>query len=166
MKTIQGARLTALVGTIAVAAALASPLCARAATHDHGASAPQKLSLNQGQRWATDEALRSGMGRIRALVEPQIGAAHLGKLTAAQYRDLAAKVESEIGAIVANCKLEPEADAMLHLVIADLGAGADAMAGKSAKLAPSQGLAKVVQALGQYGRYFHDPGFKPIGARS
>jgi hypothetical protein len=33
-------------------------------------------------------------------------------------------MENEIAGIVANCKLEPQADAMLHLVIADLGAGA------------------------------------------
>jgi len=102
------------------------------------------------------------MGRIRGLVEPQLGAAHAGKLTSAQYRELATQVETEVGGIVANCKLEPKADAMLHLVIADIGAGTDAMAGKDAQTRPALGLVKVAQAVNQYGSHFDHPGFKPI----
>jgi hypothetical protein len=96
------------------------------------------------------------------LVEPPLGAAHAGTLTPAQYRQLATQVETEVGGIVANCKLEPKADAMLHLVIADLGAGTDAMAGKDAKLRPALGLVKVAQAVNQYGSHFDHPGFQPI----
>jgi hypothetical protein len=102
------------------------------------------------------------MGRIRGLVEPQLGEAHAGKLTPAQYRELATQVEIEVGGVVANCKLEPEADAMLHLVIADLAQGADTMAGKNAKVRPALGLVKVAQAVNQYGSHFDHPGFKPI----
>ena len=130
--------------------------------HSHDAATPHKLTLNQGRKWATDEPLRAGMGRIRGLVEPQLGAAHAGKLTPAQYRELATQVETEVGGIVANCKLEPKADAMLHLVIADIGAGTDTMAGKDAKARPALGLVKVAQAVNQYGSHFDHPGFKPI----
>lgn len=76
------------------------------AAHDHSAAMPHKLTLNQGRKWATDEPLRAGMGRIRGLVEPQLGAAHAGKLTPAQYRELATQVETEIGGIVANSRLD------------------------------------------------------------
>jgi len=138
------------------------PALAQTAAHSHDAAAPHKLSLNQGRKWGTDEPLRAGMGRIRGLVEPQLGAAHAGKLTPAQYRELATQVETEIGGIVANCKLEPKADAMLHLVIADIGAGTDTMAGKDAKARPALGLVKVAQAVNQYGSHFDHPGFKPI----
>ncbi len=138
------------------------PALAQTATHSHDAAAPHKLTLNQGHKWGTDEPLRDGMGRIRGLVEPQLGAAHAGKLTPAQYRELATQIETEVGGIVANCKLEPKADAMLHLVIADLGEGTDAMAGKNAKLRPALGLVKVAQAVNQYGSHFDHPGFKPI----
>ena len=138
------------------------PALAQTAAHSHDAAAPHKLSLNQGRKWGTDEPLRAGMGRIRNLVEPQLGAAHAGKLTPSQYRELATQVETEVGGIVASCKLEPKADAMLHLVIADIGAGTDAMAGKDAKLRPALGLVKVAQAVNQYGSHFDDPGFKPI----
>ena len=162
MKTVNGTWLTTVVAAAAIAAAFNWPAWAQTVAHDHAAAAPHNLALNQGRKWATDEPLRAGMGRIRGLVEPQLGAAHAGKLTPAQYRELATQVETEIGGIVANCKLEPKADAMLHLVIADLGAGTDAMAGKDAKTRPALGLVKVAQAVNQYGSHFDHPGFKPI----
>lgn len=162
MTTFPWHRITSAVAAMAVATALAGPAVAATATHSHDAATPQKLSLDHGRKWATDEPLRNGMGRIRSLVEPRLDAAHRGKLGTEQYRDLAAQVEAEVGTIVANCRLEPKADAMLHLVIADLLEGADAMAGKNAKLRSEQGLVKVVAAVNAYGRYFDHPGFKPI----
>ena len=162
MKDANWSLLTGSVVACAIAAALSVPALAQTATHDHGTAEPHKLTLNQGRKWATDEPLRAGMGRIRGLVEPQLAAAHAGKLTPAQYRELAARVETEVGGIVANCKLEPKADAMLHLVIADLGAGTDAMAGKNPELRSALGLVKVAQAVNQYGSHFDHAGFKPI----
>ena len=85
-----------------------------------------------------------------------------GKLGASPYQALAKQIESQVGGIVANCKLEPKADAMLRIVIADIGAGTDAKAGKNAKLPPAQGLVKVAQAVNAYGSHFDHPGFKPI----
>lgn len=145
-----------------LAASLAGPALAQTAAHSHDAATSHKLGLNQGHKWASDEALRKGMGRIRELIAPRLGDAHAGKLTATQYRELAKQVETEVGGIVATCKLEPKADAMLHLVIADLGEGADVLAGKNTKRRPAQGLIKVAQAVNDYGRHFEHPGFKPI----
>jgi len=160
--------LASVVSVMAACAVTSAP--ALAATppaepaHEHGAAATSQLSLNQGRKWATDESLRSGMGRIRGLVDAQLPKAHQGQLTPAQYKELAAQVESEIGGMVANCKLEPKADAMLHVVIGEIVAGTDAMAAKSAKAKPQQGLVQVATAVNHYGRYFDDPGFRPIGA--
>lgn len=162
MKTPNWTLLTAAVAAAAMVAALSAPVFAQTAAHDHSAATPHKLTLNQGRKWATDEPLRAGMGRIRGLVELQLGEAHAGKLTPVQYRKLATQVEKEVGGIVANCKLEPKADAMLHLVIADIGAGTDTMVGKNAKARPALGLVKVTQAVNQYGSHFEHPGFKPI----
>jgi hypothetical protein len=162
MQTPNWTWLTTAVAAAAMAVALSAPALAETAAHSHDAAAPHKLALNQGRKWATDDTLRAGMGRIRGLVEPQLGAAHAGKLTPAQYRELATQVETEVGGIVANCKLEPKADAMLHLVIADIGAGTDTMTGKDAKASPALGLVKVAQAVNQYGSHFDHPGFKPI----
>ena len=51
---------------------------------------------------------------------------------------------------------------MLHLVIADIGQGTDAMAGKDGQLRPALGLTKVARAVNQYGSHFDDAGFKPL----
>jgi hypothetical protein len=129
MKAPNWTLLTTAVAAAVMAAALSATAFAQMTAHDHSAAMPHKLTLNQGRKWAADEPLRAGMGRIRGLVEPQLGAAHAGKLTPAQYRELATQIETEVGGIVANCKLEPKADAMLRLVMADIGAGTDTMAG-------------------------------------
>lgn len=157
------ATAAALVAGFAVAsppAMAAGP--ATAAEHDHAMAAPAALALNQGRKWTTDKALRTGMGRIRTLVEQKLDAAHEGKLTPAQYAALAGQIETEVGGIVANCKLEPKADAMLHLVIGEIGAGTEALAGKTAKQRPEQGLVQVAAAVNHYGQYFDHPKFKPI----
>ena len=163
--------LNRLIRNMSIAAAAAAaliapyigPAMAQAVDHSHDPAALHTLTLNQGKKWGTDEPLRAGMGRIRGLVEPQLGAAHKGKLTPAQYSELATRIETEIGGIVANCKLEPKADAMLHLLIADLGDGTSTMTGKNPKQRPALGLVKVAKTLDQYGKHFEHPGFKPVG---
>lgn len=157
-------RATATVALSMAAAAFAAlPAApALAQTHHHGTAAPAKARLEAGRKWAADAPLRDGMSRIRALVEPQLAPAHAGKVTAAQYAALAGRIETEVGGIVANCKLEPEADAALHAVIAEIGAGTDAMAGKSAQQRPAQGLVQVAKAVNDYAGLFEHAGFKPI----
>ena len=143
--------------------ALGAPIYAQAQTaaHDHG-SAPQALTLNHGQKWATDAPLRKGMDGIRGLVASQLKSAHAGKLSAAQYKQLAGKIEREVADIVENCKLEPAADAQLHGLIAEIGAGVDALNGKSADTRPVDGLLKVTHAVNQYPHYFDHPGFRAL----
>ena len=152
------------LATTAMAALLAAgaPVQAQTAAHDHGSAAPQELQLNQGRKWSTDAPLRQGMKNIRGLVAPKLQAAHAGRLQPAQYRDLAGQVEREVAFIVQNCKLAPEADAQLHLVIADIGAGVDAMNGKTAGTPAADGLLRVTHALNQYQTHFDHPGFRAI----
>ncbi len=64
--------------------------------------------------------------------------------------------------IVQNCKLDKEADAQLHLVLADLLAGAETMQGKGKHEARREGAEKVAKALDAYGRHFDHPGWKPV----
>ena len=134
----------------------------QAPAHSRDATTPNKLSLDQGRKWTTDAPLRDGMNRIRTLVEPQLAAAHAGKLSPAQYAALARRIETEVGGIVISCKLEPTADAVLHIVIGEIGAGTAAMVGKTAPPRPAQGLVQVAKALNDYGGHFDHPGFKPI----
>jgi hypothetical protein len=139
-----------------------APVLAVGGVHSHE-SYPAKLRLDSGKKWATDEPLRRGMSAIRAAMAERIEAIHRNKMTADQYRALGATVDQEIARIVAECKLEPKADAMLHLVIADLMAGAEGMQGKAkTKLKPAAGAHRVVQALNAYGKYFDHPGWEAL----
>lgn len=131
--------------------------------HDHGAhgAAPQ-LRLDHGRKWATDAPLREGMSRLRALVAPQLAPAHAGSIGAPAYAELAGKLDIEVGAIVSNCKLSPQADAVLHVILSDLAAGSSAMAGRTPGADRARGLVQVATAVNTYARYFEHRGFTPI----
>lgn len=154
--------LTAL-GVISLAVA-GSALAAGNAAHDHGHAAAEttKLELNAGKKWETDAALRKAMESIRQTMAASLHDIHENRVSAAAYGKLAHKVEGEVGQIVANCKLEPKADAQLHLIVAELLDGAEQMAGKPKQAKRMNGAVKVIGALEKYSTYFDDPGFKPI----
>lgn len=129
--------------------------------HPHAAGEPAQLVLDHGRKWATDEPLRSGMTTIRNALAARHEAIHEGTLTPVEYGALGSTVEAQVAAIVAQCKLEPAAAANLHLIVAELVAGADAMQGKSSAT-PAAGAARVVRALDQYATYFDHPGWTPL----
>ena len=130
--------------------------------HEHG-GAPAGLSLDEGRKWATDGPLRKAMANIRNAMDASAHDIHEGKLSAARYGELARKVNGEVAYMVSNCKLEPRADAQLHLIIADMLEGAEAMEGKAKQVKRRDGAVKVMGALENYGAYFADPGWKPAG---
>jgi hypothetical protein len=150
-------RMLAFACAAAAAALISAPsLAAEHAHPDHGT--PAGLTLDQGRKWPTDEPLRQGMDRARAVMEEALPAIHANRAMAVQYGELAAAVRKDVAYIVANCRLAPDADAILHLVIAELLAGADAMEAKGAN--PEAGADKVMQALDDYGHYFDHPGWQ------
>jgi len=131
--------------------------------HEHHAAETAQLSLNNGKKWETDENLRQGMSQIRDALSAELHAIHSGKATAVQYRALAQKTNGQISFIVNNCKLDQKTDAMLHLVLADIIAGADAMTGNDLKEA-RKGAEKIAVALDSYGAYFAHPGWHGVKA--
>ena len=147
--------VVALGLTAAAVAATEKPV------HEHGAQ-PVKLTLDNGKKWATDEPLRKGMAGIRAAMEASLPTIHDGKLPVAGYNQLAEKVGAQVGGIVAECKLEPTADAQLHLVVAQMLEGVDVMQGKQRQVKRQAGAVKVLTALEQYGKYFDDANAQPI----
>ena len=143
-------RKTALA--LAVAVAFGAPFAYGQAAHEHDHGAAEvKLVLDQGKKWPTDAPLRQGMENIRAA----LGAGM-------KYQALANKVNAEVAGIVQNCKLEPQADAQLHIVIAELMAGAEAMEGKVQGETRRDGAEKVARALNAYGAHFDHAGWKRL----
>ena len=141
---------TAIALTVAFAFGAPFAYGQTAHEHDHGA-AEVKLVLDQGKKWPTDAPLRQGMENIRAALGSGM-----------KYQALANKVNAEVAGIVQNCKLEPEADAQLHIVIAELMAGAEAMEGKETGVTRRAGAVRVVKALNAYGDYFDHAGWKRL----
>jgi hypothetical protein len=126
--------------------------------HEHDAGAAVAgLKLDAGRRWATDATLRAGMASIRRAFDADHADIHAGRETDAQYDALAARIQTEVDGIVRNCRLPPAADANLHLVIADLLAGAQMLRGQGAVASRHDGAARVHGALLAYGKYFDDP---------
>ena len=147
-------RRTLLATALAATFALGSAAPAFAAdTHHHAAGEPAKLMLDHGKKWTSDAPLRKNMAEVRAALAAKQTGIHKGTLSPDDYKALGVLVEARVATIVAECKLEPAADANLHLIVADLVAGADAMQGKS-KLAPAAGAVQTVRALNAYGRHF------------
>lgn len=144
-----------------VAAAAALPVAAVEDHSQHQASDHTQLSLDHGRKWATDKPLREGMTHIRATMAGKLKQIHQDQLTAEQYHALGAAIQQQVSAIIAQCKLDPKADAMLHIVLADLLAGADAMQGNGA-MTPASGAHQVVEAMNAYGNYFNHPGWRSL----
>jgi hypothetical protein len=143
--------------------ALAAPLAAvqpALAQHQHEAGA-HTLRLDNGRKWSTDAPLRQGMSAVRDAVAADHRAIHTNKETAAQYKTLAGKIDGQIAYIVENCKLAPEADAQLHVVLAEIIAGSDLMKDTD-QAKRREGAVKVVGALGTYPQYFDHPGWRAL----
>lgn len=132
-----------------------------AAAHDAAADAHQHddmhsmLRLDDGQPWATDAPLVEGMERIRAAVAE---AAAQSALDAAAAAALARTVRDQVDFLIANCQLEPDADATLHVFIAQLLGAAAAL---EADPASPEGLPQLQETLREYPRYFAHPGWLP-----
>ncbi len=154
---------TVLAILTAVALVATIPATVEAAeSHDHHhEAAAAELHLNQGRKWPTDAVLRRGMAAMRTDLAGRLPAIHKGDLDPDQYAAIARSIEGEVGTIVGQCKLEPEADAMLHIVIADLMGAAATMQGKAPGRA-AEGAHRAVAALNNYGKYFSHPGWLPI----
>ncbi len=150
-------RIPALL--LATACIAAGPALAQHHAHPPAAT-PATQAAAPAARYATDAPLRKGMADIRTAVGMLEHAAH-GHLDAAQVRTLAANIERAIGGIIAECKLDPQADAALHGIIGRLGAGIAALKEHPGDAAPVAGMRA---ALDDYARMFDDPGVVPAAS--
>lgn len=107
----------------------------------------------QGERWETDAPLRAGMENIRVAVDALEHHEH-GHMGPDPAVALATRIEQQIAYLVANCKLEPRADAALHVIIAELGASAQAL---KANPADRSAIPPMRHALQSYSLQFNDP---------
>jgi hypothetical protein len=143
--------------TGAAFAAVPAAFAASSHEHDHGQAAKARIALDGGKKWQTDEALRREMDGLRYAV----AYAKKGHLPRAEYQALGQVVEYRVGRIVGECKLPPEADKNLHVLVAELVASADALQGAEGEHA-RKAVHRVSLALNDYGAHFEHPGWKPL----
>ena len=124
--------------------------------HQHESDTASEPGLNNGKKWQTDAPLRQGMQSINEEVLKVVPAFHDNSLTKQEAKKLARYINEQVSYIVNNCKLEPEADAMLHFLIGELLSGATAL---SVEPSSEQGLPAIVKALQTYPLNFDDPGW-------
>lgn len=133
---------------------------AGSAAGPHGLGMPAlELTLNNGQKWQTDEALRIGMSQIRDVIDASLPLIHAARYSAAELSTLGDWVQEQVDFVVANCKLPQEADLQLHVVLTQILDGVSTMKGEGGQ---EQGAVTIVQALNAYGGHFDHPGWKPL----
>jgi hypothetical protein len=127
------------------------------AAHQHGGHQTADLQLDHGQQWQTDAPLREGMERIRTAVAAAAGHADAtGGLDASSGKVLADEIDAGIAFMVTHCRLAPQADANLHILIGQM-AEAAALARKPVE--SRSAMARMRAALDTYPHYFSHPGW-------
>lgn len=124
MKSLITFSVACLLGVAATTCSVTASASSR--THQHAPAAAVPAPVHVGQRFATDAPLREGMGRIRQSVLA-LGRAEHGGIGAEQVALRVDGIERDVKFLIANCKLEPAADAALHGIIARLLQGAAAL---------------------------------------
>jgi len=119
--------------------------------HSHEDHASSGLSLDHGNKWKTDAPLRLGMQSINDAVMKAAPAYHNEMLTKKDANKLSRQINDQVNYLIENCKLEPGADATLHVLIGDFLTGAVTLSNEP--LSP-QGLPHIVKALQLYPDYF------------
>ncbi len=123
---------------------------------DHAAHLGDAALPPPATPWATDAPLRKGMGDIAAALATAKSAAADG-FTADEADAFEADVDAAFGYMLANCKLAPEADVVLHAFLAKLLGLA-----REVKADPTQHaavLARMDETMAAYPRYFDHPGW-------
>ena len=139
----------------AVPLLLLAAMAAPAGTHEgHQHPVTAVTQPAPGKRWDTDAPLRAGMAQIRVAVDALQHHEH-GHMGPEPARTLATRIEQQIAYLIANCKLEPQADAALHVIISELAVGAQAL---KANPAVRSVVPSMRHALQRYSVQFNDPG--------
>ncbi len=110
-------------------------------SHARGAHEAEAVAPPKGTLWPTDEPLRAGMSRIESAVN---SAGAMQPLSRENADMLARTVEENVTYIVRNCKLPPEPDAALHVLIGRLMSAAGELASDVTSDAAIERLAAVL----------------------
>ena len=126
--------------------------------HDHGSHGGAEnpaLHLNKGKKWPTDKPLRTNMENIHGHLKRRIKRIKAKTLNKDEYARMGSEIERSIDNIFKNCKLEPAADAQLHIILSGMIKGKDTLQDKSSDSSKRQKAAmSILDGYKSYLKYF------------
>ena len=105
------------------------------------------------ERWTADAPLREGMGRIQVALK-ELRHYEMGHMKEPTALELVATIQDAGAYIFTHCKLEPDADAALHSMLAPLLSAAQTLKDDPHDIAA---VGAMRDAVADYPRYFDDP---------
>lgn len=127
------------------------------ADHSHHHDIQATLVLNNGAKWQTDAPLRNNMETLRDAFKLRLNDIHSGTLAASEYALLGELTQKTVNNIIAECQLPSEADAQLHLVIAQMLEGASQLKEEQPAEVLGQSAHQIALAIINYGKFFDHP---------
>lgn len=123
------------------------------AQHSHETHDAAAATVSPAHRHATDAPLREGMARIHAALE-ELRHYEMGHMPESMASDRVDAIQAATDYLFANCKLDANADAALHGMLAPLLAAVQAFRKNSDDTST---IAAMRKAVADYPRIFDDP---------
>ena len=121
-------------------------------SHSHKNHTNDKgLTLNQGQKWETDEVMRNNMERIHSGLLKLKKAEKSGMAVQTDYLSFYATVQSATETIITNCRMSPEMDQAYHVILEKMLEEAEKLKDTGTQKNVSD---EFVSAFMQYQKYF------------
>ena len=137
----------------------ASLVCAEAVTKAPQVSS-KETTLNADKKWATDDAVRQGMERIRQVMTASQPGIAQERLSAQDYQRLAETIDQNMALIVKTRTVSKEAEKAFHLIVMmDFKQSSELMRLGATVQLQRTGALGVLQALRNYGQYFEHSGW-------
>jgi len=113
-------------------------------------------------KWPTDDTLRTAMAAIRkATLDNHTLVTHR-RMPPSDARRFADMIAKETSRAREGTQVPPGAKAELDSILADIVAGAEAVAGRGDALTPIDGIIRIDAALARYPLHFDDPTWQPL----
>lgn len=126
--------------------------------HSHHHNNHAVLSLNNGEKWQTDAPLRESMESPRQYFVKRLDDIHSGAFAANEYQELGNITKTTVHKIIEECQLPEDADAQLHILVAQMLQGAEQLTQLPATEKPGKSAHQIALAILNYGKYFNHPG--------
>lgn len=137
-------------GVLVLILALTCGAFAEEHSHSHEGHNTQMV-LNEGKKWQSDQTLKVNMAALEEKFDSVHKLFETKKVKSSDYKMLAKQIGDSTSQIVKNCKLEPKADATLHVVLGKLLAAQENLKNPKKRIVA---LREIHESLNLYHEYF------------